>query len=151
MKGGSMGEIRYIIGKVERGKTIENVVDILQNSIPLSELKRRLYMVVGETGFLHHEITDRHIQILVNGEAKEYPLCPSCGMRHPESTDCAPHEMRHREQPNYDGKYPKDFNKPDEWEAWVQRMPVNLINGHWGDDMQQWFREMVELIRKEQP
>ena len=61
-----------------------------------------------------------------------------------------------KQQPDYDGKYPKDFNKPDEWEAWVQRMP-NPSQFRIGDDIawnvvhekwQQWFREMP---RKEQP
>jgi hypothetical protein len=49
-----------------------------------------------------------------------------------------------RGKPDYDGKYPLDFNKPDEWEAWVRRMPDAKFRSadEWTMHMQQWFREM---------
>ena len=144
-----MGEIRYIIGKVERGKTIENVVDILQNSIPLSELKRRIdYIRSTASDWMEYDVL---IGVLLHGEEQPWP-CPANILKMRGKEQDIPNIKKNDgkfaeydpEQPDYDGKYPKDFNKPDEWETWVQRMPENAFKLDW----QQWFREMP---RKEQP
>ena len=43
--------------------------------------------------------------------------------------------------------------QPDEWEAWVQRIPYGVPGDRYPgfEVMQQWVRELVKLIRKEQP
>lgn len=130
-----MGERTFVIRECNKNETYGQITE--------SELKRRLEAIVDG---INKEVDDfepcvftelgtkESIDILLHGEAKEQPVTRAEAIRISNETLAKAEQER----------------KPDVWEAWVQRMPITDI---WISRaaVQQWFREMVELIRKEQP
>jgi hypothetical protein len=84
-KESEMGERRFDFWESDDTGRMKPVA----RNVTESELRKRLYMIAGETGYLKREITDRHINILLHGEAKEpEKRCPYCKVVHKDTDTC---------------------------------------------------------------